>query len=63
MYCTEPETCISYRNRRLVRGSSQSLKQRMRKRGIRKLLFSVAPVIGTCGLASGTMMPDGRLCG
>ena len=61
--CTEGETCIPYRNRRLVRGSATKVKDRMRKRGLRKLLFYVAPVVGTCGYTAGdNARPDGTVC-
>ena len=61
--CTEGETCIPYRRRQLVRGSATKMKERMRKRGLRKLLFSVAPVVGTCGYTAGeNTRPDGTVC-
>jgi len=61
--CTEGETCIPYRRRQLVRGSATKMKERMRKRGLRKLLFSVAPVVGSCGYTAGNNnRPDGTVC-
>jgi hypothetical protein len=48
--CPASECCIPYRNRRLVHGSAMSIKERLRKRlRKRQLLFSVAPIIGSCG--------------
>ena len=51
--CPASECCIPYRNRRLVHGSAMSIKERLRKRlRKRQLLFSVAPIIGSCGCCS-----------
>jgi len=48
--CPQGETCIAYRNRRLVHGKAVGIKDRLRKhRRQRKLLFSGAPNIGSCG--------------